>query len=152
LIDSSIDVTQSNLSDNSRKKLQMNMAFCKSIMSISIVGLVMVSAILDVNAEVLSPRQQMASGIDAEDVECKSGFALMIRSTNGAAACVKSSTSIKLSNTGWGNIIKTTMEEPKQNDENLKVEPIKNSESTEEPPKENVIEIKIKDGVGTGDR
>lgn len=52
-----------------------------------------------------SPRQQMADGVEADDVECREGLTLMIRSSNGAAACVKAETSIKLSSTGWGAII-----------------------------------------------
>jgi len=130
----------------------MNIAFCKNVITISMFGLILAPSILSANAaDVLSPRQQMASGIDAEGVECKSGFVLMVRSTNGAAACVKSSTSLKLSNAGWGNIIKTTMEEPEPNEEGSNVEPVEQPESAEET-QGNVIEIKIKDGVGSGDR
>ena len=67
------------------------------------------------SGELLSPRQQMASGIDANDVICKEGFVLMIRSTNGAAACVTPPTSQKLSDAGWGTIIKTDFsEEPSE--------------------------------------
>jgi hypothetical protein len=130
----------------------MNTAFSKNIVTISILGLILVPSVLSANAaEVLSPRQQMASGIDAEDVKCKSGFVLMIRSTNGAAACVKSFTSLKLSNAGWGNVIKNTIEEPTQNEENPSVKPVEQPESTEETQGD-VIEVKIKDGVGTGDK
>ena len=39
-------------------------------------------------SQVLSPRQQMDAGITASDVTCKSGYVLMIRSGNDAAACV----------------------------------------------------------------
>lgn len=77
----------------------MGIAFYKSIASFLII-IFLIPSLLSVNAELLSPRQQMASGIDAVDVECKSGFVLMIRSTNGEAACVSSSTSLKLSNVG----------------------------------------------------
>jgi hypothetical protein len=129
----------------------MDMAFFKNIVVLSIFGLILIPSISSVNAEMLSPRQQMESGIDAEDVECKSGLVLMIRSTNGAAACVKTPTSLKLVNTGWGNIIKTAMETQEQNEEDSNVEPVKQPESSEET-QSNVIEIKIKDGVGSGDR
>jgi len=126
----------------------MDIAYYKNIISFIIFGLILIPSILSVNAELLPPRQQMASGIDAADVECKSGFVLMIRSTNGAAACVTSSTSLKLSNAGWGDVIITIIEEPKEGE--TKVE-VKQSESPEET-EGNVLKIKIKDGVGSGDR
>ncbi|MDH3676940.1 MAG: DUF1254 domain-containing protein, partial [Nitrosopumilus sp.] len=63
-------------------------------------------------AEIDSPRKQMQDGIAAEEVVCKSGLALMIRSS-GDAACVTPPTAEKLSNAGWGIIEKeaTMMEE-----------------------------------------
>lgn len=58
-----------------------------------------------------SPRKQMANGIAAENVVCKSDFTLMIRSS-GDAACVTPTTAEKLENAGWGTIAeKTTIEE-----------------------------------------
>ncbi len=95
-----------------------------ALLSIVIIGLIISPSISSINAdnhEIMSPRKQMESGIDAEDVVCKSGLVLMIRSTNGAAACVKSSTSMKLFDAGWGDIIETTMEE-KQEDEQMEEE------------------------------
>ncbi len=50
-----------------------------------------------------SPRKQMANGISAENVVCKSDFTLMIRST-GDAACVTPTTAEKLESAGWGTI------------------------------------------------
>ena len=41
----------------------------------------------------------------------------MIRSTNGAAACLKSSTSMKLSDAGWGDIIEITMEKNEEEEQ-----------------------------------
>ena len=82
--------------------------------SIVIFGLIITPSLVGINAdehELMSPKKQMASGVAAEDVKCKSEFVLMIRTTNGAAACVTSNTSIKLSNAGWGNIIGTSMDE-----------------------------------------
>lgn len=71
----------------------------------TVLGLLFSPTLSNVNAEdILSPRKQMASGIAADEVVCKSGLVLMIRSTNGAAACVKSSTSLKLTDAGWGSI------------------------------------------------
>jgi len=95
-----------------------------TLLSIVIIGLIISPSISSINAdnhEIMSPRKQMESGIDAEDVVCKSGLVLMIRSTNGAAACLKSSTSMKLSDAGWGDVIETTMEE-KQEEEQIEEE------------------------------
>lgn len=54
---------------------------------------------------VMSPRKQMASGITAEDVVCKSGFVLMKR-TLGSVVCLKPTSAEKLANAGFGIIIK----------------------------------------------
>jgi len=53
--------------------------------------------------EIDSPRKQMAKGVPAEEVVCKSGFTLMIR-ISGDAACVKPATAEKLAGKGWGTI------------------------------------------------
>jgi len=122
----------------------MRVAFYKCIVAIYMLGLILVPSISNVNAvNVLSPHKQMVSGIDAENVECKSGFVLMVRSTNGSAACVKPTTSQKLSNVGWGNIIKPAMEEPEQNTEEPHEQPVSTDDT-----KGDAIEVKIKDGVG----
>ena len=102
----------------------MNQTSGFTLLSIVIIGLIISPLISSINAdnhEIMSPRKQMETGIDAEDVVCKSGLVLMIRSTNGAAACVKSSTSMKLSDAGWGDVIETTMEE-KQEEEQMEEE------------------------------
>ena len=51
-----------------------------------------------------SPKIQMANGIAAEEVICKSGFDLMIRNS-GSAACVSPSTAERLASMGWGIIL-----------------------------------------------
>jgi hypothetical protein len=104
---------------------------------------------LNVNADqngIISPKKQMAAGVEAKEVKCKFGLVLMIRSTNGNATCVKLPTSTKLAEAGWGSIIDLSMEvEPS-------VEPIKEPESEEGKTQGNVIEVKIKDGVGSKDK
>lgn len=76
-----------------------------TFVAITVLSLIFSPALSNVNAEdIMSPRKQMESGTAAENVVCKSGLVLMIRSTNGAAACVKSTTSVKLSDAGWGSI------------------------------------------------
>ena len=52
--------------------------------------------------EVMSPLKQMKSGVDPKDVVCKEGFVLMLKSTDGSAACVKDLSSSKLIERGWG--------------------------------------------------
>jgi len=56
-------------------------------------------------AIISSPLKQMANGVVAQEVICKSGFTLMIRSS-GEAACVTPTTAEKLANAGWGTIEK----------------------------------------------
>lgn len=116
---------------------------------IIILGLISSSFVLIVNAdkdEIMSPRKQMASGIEAKDVKCKPGLVLMTRTTNGSAVCVKSVTSTKLAKAGWGVIINLNM------DAKPPVEPVKQPKSEEKKTGDNVIEVKIKDGVGSKDR
>ena len=49
------------------------------------------SFILPINADIESPRKQIKMGISAEDILCKTGLELVIR-TNGMPACVKPET------------------------------------------------------------
>jgi hypothetical protein len=88
----------------------------------------------------------MVEGVEAKEVKCKSGLILMIRSTNGYAACVTSHASAKLATAGWGVIIESNVEATPP------VEPIKNSELEEEEMDGKVIEVNIKDGIGSNDR
>jgi K+ transporter len=116
---------------------------------VMILGLISSSFVLTVNAdkdEIRSPRKQMASGVDAKNVKCKPGLVLMTRSTNGSAVCVKSVTSTKLSKAGWGVIIDLNMAAKPL------VEPVKQLKIEEKKMGDNVIEVKIKDGVGSKDR
>ncbi|MCH8085849.1 MAG: hypothetical protein IIC15_05435 [Thaumarchaeota archaeon] len=52
----------------------------------------------------LRPRQQMESGIEPQDVVCKEGLLLILRTSNGSAACVTESSSTKLLDMGWGSL------------------------------------------------
>ncbi len=49
----------------------------------------------------MSPLKQMDSGVNAEDVVCKDGLELIIKASNGSAACVKPSTALVLIQRGW---------------------------------------------------
>ncbi len=77
-----------------------------------------------VNAEIDSPKKQMKRGIAAEDVICKAGHILVIR-TNGFPACVKSTTADKLEKMGLGKIkvTKSEKETPIRNSEEIQVIP-----------------------------
>ena len=74
------------------------------IIGLFAVGIISSSVVF--GSSIDSPRKQMAMGIVAEDVVCKTGYDLMLRSS-GTAACVKPSTAMKLENSGWGKITKT---------------------------------------------
>lgn len=52
---------------------------------------------------VISPLQQWKQGIAAEDVECKEGFELIFKATNGNPACVRPQSAIKLVAMGWAS-------------------------------------------------
>ncbi len=43
----------------------------------------------------ISPRTQMTAGIDAGDVECREGFSLVMKASNGVAMCLKADTALK---------------------------------------------------------
>ncbi len=60
-----------------------------------------ISMVEDGEESLLSPHQQMRSGISAENVVCKSGFDLIIKASNDSAACVFPSTVSALSERGW---------------------------------------------------
>ena len=53
---------------------------------------------------VLRPRQQMESGIEPQDVVCKEGLLLILRTSSGSAACVTESSSTRLIDMGWGSL------------------------------------------------
>ena len=65
------------------------------------------SFILPINADIESPRKQMKMGILTEDILCRNGLELVIR-TNGIPACVKSETSDKMQKRGIAFIAEFT--------------------------------------------
>jgi hypothetical protein len=52
----------------------------------------------------MSPMAQMEHGTDANAVVCKEGLQLMIKSSNGSAACVKTTSVDILVERGWGSL------------------------------------------------
>ncbi len=52
--------------------------------------------------EIKSPKKQMAEGVEASAVVCNEGLQLIIKTSTGSAACVKSSSVDALIARGWG--------------------------------------------------
>ena len=128
----------------------MNSGLSTALIATIFLGLVLSLSMLNANAQdIMSPRQQMASGVAAEDVVCKSGLVLMIRSTNGVATCVKSSTSLKLSDAGWGSII-THDEEDKTVDNETMENPTITNQTMGNVTSEKIIELT--EGLSMGDK
>ncbi len=48
----------------------------------------------------LSPRHQVSAGIDAQMVECREGFKLIMKTSNSSPICVKETTAEKLIDRG----------------------------------------------------
>jgi len=51
----------------------------------------------------ISPRAQIKSGIAPDEISCKTGLELILKSSDGSPACVKPSTIQKLIERGWAN-------------------------------------------------
>ena len=51
----------------------------------------------------LSPKKQIATGIDPHNVMCKEGLELIFKNSNFQPACVKSSSVAKLIERGWAS-------------------------------------------------
>ncbi len=135
----------------------MSSLFKISLFSILILSLIVTSSISSVAADghvILSPKKQMASGVAAEDVMCKSGLVLMIRATNGDAACVKESTSMKLSGAGWGEIIEKSMDEVMHEDGNDKEIILEEELSMGEPDQmgnDTTTVVELEEGISAGE-
>jgi superfamily II DNA or RNA helicase len=48
----------------------------------------------------ISPRTQMTAGVDAAEVECREGFSLVLKESNGVAMCLKADTALKMIDRG----------------------------------------------------
>lgn len=48
----------------------------------------------------INPRVQMTAGIVAGDVECREGFSLVMKASNGVAMCLKADTALKMIDRG----------------------------------------------------
>ena len=54
----------------------------------------------DIRLAWISPRHQMNAGIDAVDIECREGFSLVMKESNGRAMCLKADTALKMIDRG----------------------------------------------------
>ena len=50
----------------------------------------------DVQLAWISPRVQMTAGVDAADIECREGFSLVMKASNGVPMCLKADTALKM--------------------------------------------------------
>jgi hypothetical protein len=48
----------------------------------------------------ISPRTQMIAGIDAAEVECREGYSLVMKASNGVAMCLKADSALKMIDRG----------------------------------------------------
>ncbi len=48
----------------------------------------------------ITPRTQITAGVDAEDVECRKGFSLVMKASNGVPMCLKADTALKMIDRG----------------------------------------------------
>jgi hypothetical protein len=48
----------------------------------------------------INPRVQMTAGIDAAEVQCREGFSLVMKASNGVAMCLKADTALKMIDRG----------------------------------------------------
>ena len=122
--------------------------------SLIIFALIISPSFSSINADshdIMSPKKQMESGINAEDVECKTGLVLMIRSTNGAAACVKSTTSMKLSEAGWGDVIEAATDEEGNDKEIILEEELSMGEPDQMEENDDKTIIELEEEISTGE-
>ena len=48
----------------------------------------------------ISPRTQITAGVDPVDVECREGFSLVMKASNGVAMCLKADSALKMIDRG----------------------------------------------------
>jgi len=71
----------------------------RNILHIALFSILVLAIAFPANAEIESPKKQMRQGVSAEDVICKTGLELVIR-TNGFPACVRPETAEKMQKIG----------------------------------------------------
>ena len=48
----------------------------------------------------ITPRVQIAAGVDSAEVECREGYSLVMKTSNGVAMCLKADTALKMIDRG----------------------------------------------------
>jgi hypothetical protein len=71
----------------------------------------------------MSPRAQMLAGLSANQVMCKEGLNLVIKTSDGSPACVKASTVYKLIERSWISMESAFAQEPELETEQVSLEP-----------------------------
>jgi len=56
---------------------------------------------IDESTSLVSPRKQMAIGVDLHEIQCKTSFVLVLKQSNWTPACVKSSSVDRMIEIGW---------------------------------------------------
>ncbi len=87
----------------------------------------------------MTPRAQMLAGLTANQVMCKDGLNLVIKTTDGSPACVKASTVYKLIERSWISVESVFAEEsdPEPETEQVKSEPKTTTQSDFLPSENN---------------
>jgi hypothetical protein len=49
----------------------------------------------------ISPRTQITAGVDAGEVVCREGFALVMKASNGVPICLKADTALRMIDKGF---------------------------------------------------
>ena len=49
----------------------------------------------------ISPRQQVSAGIDAGEIECREGYSLVMKSSNGLPMCLKADSALRMIENGF---------------------------------------------------
>ena len=49
----------------------------------------------------ISPRQQVTAGIDAEEIECREGYTLVMKTSNGLPMCLKAESALRMIENGF---------------------------------------------------
>ena len=75
------------------------MKLYQTLVLTALFSILTLAIIFPANAEIDSPKKQMNKGISAEDVRCRGGLELVIR-TNGNAACVRPDTADRMEKIG----------------------------------------------------
>ena len=80
-------------------KLETIMKLYQTLVLTALLSILILAVVFPANAEIDSPKKQMSKGIASEDVLCREGLELVIR-TNGNASCVRPDTADRMEKIG----------------------------------------------------